>query len=136
MADSFSANRRPSIRILLLLAGLVSTAGLGDCAGQTSYSATPNYYPHTIARPQDRAWIRNLPIEQRPDRPLHFYGNRVRRSHSVQRPRYSLQPQLQTPPIEVAPLQRAPAEIMPFQTTPGDIAPARTMPLIEPEDRP
>ena len=41
------------------------------------------YYPYTIARPQDRAWIRSLPIEQRPARPLHFYGNRVRQTYTV-----------------------------------------------------
>lgn len=47
---------------------------------------TPNatgYYPFVIARPQDRQVIRSMPIEQRPTRPMHFYGNRVRKSYSV-----------------------------------------------------
>lgn len=41
------------------------------------------YYPYVIARPQDRQAIRNTPIQQRPTRPMHFYGNRVRKSYSV-----------------------------------------------------
>lgn len=41
------------------------------------------YYPYAIARPEDRVWIRSLPIEQRPSRPLHFYGNRVRQAYTV-----------------------------------------------------
>ncbi len=41
------------------------------------------YYPYVIALPEDRQWIRNTPIELRPTRPLHFYGNRVRQSYTV-----------------------------------------------------
>lgn len=41
------------------------------------------YYPYVIARPQDRQVIRDMPIQQRPTRPLHFYGNRVRKNYSV-----------------------------------------------------
>lgn len=43
----------------------------------------PGYYPFVIALPQDRQWLRNTPIEQRPTRPLHIYGNRVRQSYTV-----------------------------------------------------
>ena len=43
----------------------------------------PAYYPYVIALPQDRQWIRNMPIDQRPTRPLHIYGNRVRQSYTV-----------------------------------------------------
>jgi len=104
MADFFSVRSLRSIQILfLLLTGLISAAGTGDCAAQVYYRAStsyhqrpPAYYPYTIARAQDRTWIRNLPMEQRPDRPLHFYGNRVRRSYSVQRPSYGPQPRVQT----------------------------------------
>jgi len=41
------------------------------------------YYPFVIALPQDRQWIRNTPVEKRPTRPLHFYGNMVRQSYTV-----------------------------------------------------
>jgi len=97
MADFFSFGLRQSIQIFfLLLAGLISAVGTEDCAAQQCNCVTPSYYPYTIARPQDRTWIRNLPMEKRPDRPLHFYGNRMRRSYSVQRPSYGPQPRIQT----------------------------------------
>jgi len=41
--------------------------------------AQDNWYPHVIARGSDREAIKQLPIESRPNRPLHFYGNTVRR---------------------------------------------------------
>jgi len=43
--------------------------------------ATPyrQWYPYVIARPEDRQWIRETPIELRPNRPLHFWGNSRRR---------------------------------------------------------
>jgi len=49
----------------------------------TQISSRTGYYPYMIARPEDRVWIRNLPIEQRPHRPMHFYGNRVRQTNIV-----------------------------------------------------
>ena len=39
-----------------------------------------NWYPYVIARGEDRQRIENMPIEMRPNRPLHFYGNTVRRN--------------------------------------------------------
>ncbi len=105
MADYFSANHRSFIQVFFLsVIGLASAIWAGDCSGQMYYSSTPKYYPYTIARPQDREWIRNLPMEQRPDRPLHFYGNRVRRTYSVKRPIYSASTaQIRTAPIQVIP---------------------------------
>lgn len=38
-----------------------------------------NWYPYVIARPEDRDWIQQTPIELRPNRPLHFWGNSKRR---------------------------------------------------------
>jgi hypothetical protein len=46
-------------------------------------NSSTGYYPFVIALPQDRQRIRNTPIEQRPARPLHFYGNIVRQSYTV-----------------------------------------------------
>ena len=37
-------------------------------------------YPYIIARPEDRQWIRETPVELRPDRPMHFWGNSRRRT--------------------------------------------------------
>ena len=38
-----------------------------------------NWYPYVIARGDDRARIRETPMEYRPNRPLHFWGNSRRR---------------------------------------------------------
>ncbi len=46
---------------------------------QTTTADEPGWYPYTIARGADRAKIENTPILERPYRPLHFYGNTVRR---------------------------------------------------------
>ncbi len=43
-------------------------------------------YPYVIVRPQDRDWLTSLPIEHRPNRPLHFYGNTIRRLERSDRP--------------------------------------------------
>ena len=46
----------------------------------SSYNANSNRYPYVIARPEDRQWIRETPIELRPNRPMHFWGNSRRRT--------------------------------------------------------
>ena len=57
------------------------------------FSNPAGYYPYTIARPEDRSWIRSLPVEQRPTRPLHFYGNRVRQSyHGEAKAKFTVRP--------------------------------------------
>ncbi len=90
MAETPSDNMRPIFRTLLMLAGSVSVAWSGESLAQSNRPImAPHYYPYTIALPQDRAWIRSLPMEQRPDRPLHFYGNLVRQNYSVKRPNYA-----------------------------------------------
>jgi hypothetical protein len=54
----------------------------------SAVAATALADPGVIARGDERARLQNTPIEQRPYRPLHFYGNTVRRRHyrSVSRP--------------------------------------------------
>lgn len=44
-------------------------------------AAEPGWLPVVIARGEQREQIQSLPIEDRPYRPLHFYGNTVRRMH-------------------------------------------------------
>lgn len=46
-----------------------------------SIAQQPDWSPTIIARGEERQQIRATPIEQRPNRPLHFYGNTVRRIH-------------------------------------------------------
>jgi hypothetical protein len=47
----------------------------------TVVAAEPGWSPIVIPTGEYREQIKSLPIEQRPYRPLHFYGNTVRRSH-------------------------------------------------------
>ncbi len=46
-----------------------------------SIAQQPGWSPNVIATGKERDQIRATPIEQRPYRPLHFYGNTVRRIH-------------------------------------------------------
>ncbi len=46
----------------------------------SAYSTNSERYPYVIARPEDRQWIRETPIEMRPNRPMHFWGNSRRRT--------------------------------------------------------
>lgn len=41
----------------------------------------PDWYPYVLARGNDRSVIKNTHINDRPYRPLHFYGNAVRRNY-------------------------------------------------------
>lgn len=44
-------------------------------------AAEPGWSPVIIATGQYRKQIQSTPIEHRPYRPLHFYGNTIRRLH-------------------------------------------------------
>ncbi len=66
----------------LLFSNQANAQAAAQFRGVPAFSS-PAYYPFVIALPQDRQWIRNTPIEQRPTRPLHIYGNRVRQSYTV-----------------------------------------------------
>jgi hypothetical protein len=61
-----------SLVFCLLVAGLLVPK---TAVAQTGWS------PSVIATGEERQKIRSTPIEQRPNRPLHFYGNTVRRMH-------------------------------------------------------
>ena len=67
-------------RLIIAAAIAFSAVFLGSVVAEPA-SAQTGFYPYVIARPQDRAKIRSTPIEKRPYRPLHFYGNTVRRNH-------------------------------------------------------
>ena len=60
--------------LTVLLCGVLSWTGDSGVFGRE-----PSWYPYTIARGMDRDWIRETPIELRPYRPFHFYGNTQRR---------------------------------------------------------
>lgn len=46
---------------------------------RSANAASGDWYPYVIAREEDRAWIRDTPVEDRPNRPMHFWGNSRRR---------------------------------------------------------
>ena len=46
-----------------------------------TYAPEPGWQPSIVATGQTRLVIENTPIELRPYRPFHFYGNAVRRYH-------------------------------------------------------
>jgi hypothetical protein len=46
-----------------------------------SSAAEPGWSPVVIATGDYREQIKSMPIEQRPYRPFHFYGNTIRRNH-------------------------------------------------------
>ncbi|MCC6507890.1 MAG: hypothetical protein IT423_02195 [Pirellulaceae bacterium] len=77
-------------RRVKLLAGAAALS-LGSClpidsalaqvpAGRP-VSSEPNWTYGIVRTGEDREAIKSLPMTQRPYRPLHFYGNTVRRMH-------------------------------------------------------
>ena len=50
-------------------------------AGSVSSADEPGWQGNVIARGAEREKIQSTPILERPYRPLHFYGNTVRRRH-------------------------------------------------------
>lgn len=50
-------------------------------AGSDVSADEPGWQGNVIARGAEREKIQNTPILERPYRPLHFYGNTVRRRH-------------------------------------------------------
>lgn len=60
------------------LAALATAAVL---ACPSADAGSPGFDPRVITFGATRQRIQNTPIEQRPYRPLHFYGNTVRRRH-------------------------------------------------------
>lgn len=54
---------------------------LSGCASGDAVSAEPGWSPIVVPTGEYRAQIKSMPIEERPYRPLHFYGNTIRRNH-------------------------------------------------------
>jgi hypothetical protein len=50
-------------------------------SGKIGGAAEPGWSPVVIATGAYREYLHSLPIEQRPYRPLHFYGNTIRWLH-------------------------------------------------------
>ncbi|MDX1924941.1 MAG: hypothetical protein SFV81_00405 [Pirellulaceae bacterium] len=64
-------------RLRYVLSALVVT---GTFVGISAEAAPPTGWDSTIIlRGKERAAVKSMPIEKRPMRPLHIYGNTIRR---------------------------------------------------------
>jgi hypothetical protein len=74
-------------RALLITASLISIAGVPQAASAMEppaghpVSREPSWTYGVIRVGDDRDAIKSMPITDRPYRPLHFYGNTVRRMY-------------------------------------------------------
>ncbi len=68
-----------SIVVRCLIATVVVLAGLS--LPQLSMAGEPGWVGQVVKGPAERARLEQIPIINRPYRPLHFYGNTVRRMH-------------------------------------------------------
>jgi hypothetical protein len=65
-------------RVRLLLVALVVSIAFGFASD--AKAAPPTGWDSTIIlRGQERSVVKSMPIEKRPNRPLHIYGNTIRR---------------------------------------------------------
>lgn len=61
------------LRIVVVMA--VAAATVSPCSAS-------GFDPRIVTFGTERDQIKNMPIEKRPNRPLHVYGNSVRRRHA------------------------------------------------------
>jgi hypothetical protein len=66
----------------IILAALTAAALLPCPSAGAAGTAGTGFDPRVVAFGPAREQIKSTPIEQRPNRPLHVYGNTVRRRHS------------------------------------------------------
>ena len=91
----FAHGANAIMRIRIVILGAAITAAACICVAQR-----PATVARLVAQNLTRAEIRSMPIEERPDRPIHFYGNAVRRRHHRAPP---------AAPVRPAPIRPAPA---------------------------
>ncbi|MEM6688724.1 MAG: hypothetical protein AAF664_04805 [Planctomycetota bacterium] len=65
-------------QFFILLVIVIASSTLRVEAAQ---NASPGYSPVVLPRGDYRDQIQSMPVHKRPYRPLHFYGNTVRRMH-------------------------------------------------------
>ena len=73
-------------RVHSLMAALAVSVTLGYAIGAHAAPPTTGWDSTIVLRGQERAVVKSMPIEKRPMRPLHVYGNTIRRmEHRSQR---------------------------------------------------
>lgn len=63
-----------------LVVSIVMAATTVIVSGRVGGATEPGWSPIVLPTGEYREQVKSLPIEQRPYRPLHFYGNTVRRN--------------------------------------------------------
>jgi hypothetical protein len=86
------------MRFSLLLAGGM-IAGALSSLGTSSANALTGWLPVVVAHGPLKEQIQSLPIELRPNRPLHFYGNAVRRNYYRSQPAPVAYPSVYSPHV-------------------------------------
>jgi len=71
---------RTSLTALVLAVGMLFAVPKATLAATTT-SKEPGWLGVVVARGELKQWIDSTPIVDRPNRPLHFYGNAVRREY-------------------------------------------------------
>ena len=66
-------------KIRLLLAVLATWMVLGSAAQILAVASKGGWDSTIILRGSERTAVKSIPIENRPNRPLHVYGNTIRR---------------------------------------------------------
>lgn len=69
------------VTLLLIGFGVFLVAGSDSVLAAARHPGEPGWMPVVFARGELREQIEATPIEQRPYRPFHFYGNTVRRMY-------------------------------------------------------
>lgn len=94
----FSSMKRLLLRTGLAVALTTTVTAFFD---DSAVAAEPGWSPVIVATGDYRQRIESMPIEQRPYRPLHFYGNTVRRNYYRGTP-------IPTPRAEIRAITRSP----------------------------
>ncbi|MEL6898112.1 MAG: hypothetical protein AAFP90_18595, partial [Planctomycetota bacterium] len=78
MTATYSPPFRTGFALLLIAGALLATVLMSTA---TAEAGRPGFMPFVVAPYHMRAEIKSTPIHKRPNRPLHFYGNTVRRQY-------------------------------------------------------
>jgi hypothetical protein len=78
--SEYCDDMRGSICVALLMGALLPACGLAAVPAEfVSRGSSAGFDPRIVTMGEARAEIKSKPITQRPNRPLHVYGNTVRR---------------------------------------------------------
>ncbi len=66
---------------VILLAPVLATVLAAIAVATATPTAAAEFDPRVVTFGSERDQIKSTPIEKRPNRPLHVYGNSVRRRH-------------------------------------------------------